>query len=106
MLKKYDTAVEEAQDYIEHFDILETITNVGNDEVFTPRKICDMIYDSLPEEVWNISNYKWLNPTTKNGIFERKIALRLDQGLKEIIPDKEKRRKHILTKNDFFYWTN
>lgn len=50
---KYKTAVEAASDYIENFDILETITNVGNDEVFTPRKTCEMILDSLPEEVWH-----------------------------------------------------
>lgn len=94
--KKYNTAVEEASDCIEHFDILETITNVGNDEVFTPRKTADMILDSLPEEVWHNPNYKWLNPATKNGIFEREIAIRLDEGLKDVIPDKETRRKHIL----------
>ena len=94
--EKYKSAVESASDYIEHFDILETITNVGNDEVFTPRKTCEMILDSLPEEVWHNPNYKWLNPATKNGIFEREIALRLDIGLKEIIPDVEARRKHIL----------
>jgi len=93
---KYKTAVESANDYIENFDILETITNVGNDEVFTPRKTCDMILDSLPEEVWHNQNYKWLNPATKNGIFEREIAIRLDEGLKDQIPDTEQRRKHIL----------
>ena len=91
--KKYNTAVEEASDYIEHFDILETITNVGNDEVFTPRKTCDMMLDSLPEEVWHNPLYKWLNPATKNGIFEREIALRLDKGLENVITDKEERRK-------------
>lgn len=94
--KKYNTVVEEASDYIEHFDILETITNVGNDEVFTPRKTAEMMLNSLPEEVWHNPNYKWLNPATKNGIFEREIALRLDEGLKDVIPDKEERRKHIL----------
>lgn len=94
--KEYKTAYESANEYIENFDILETITNVGNDEVFTPRNTCEMILDSLPEEVWHNPNYKWLNPATKNGIFEREIALRLDEGLKEIIPDIEKRRKHIL----------
>lgn len=93
---KYKTAVESANDYIENFDILETITNVGNDEVFTPRKTCDMILDSLPEEVWHNPDYKWLNPATKNGIFEREIAIRLDNGLKDVIPDIEQRRKHIL----------
>ena len=94
--KKYNTVVEEANDYIEHFDILETITNVGNDEVFTPRKTCDMMLDSLPEEVWHNPLYKWLNPATKNGIFEREIALRLDKGLENVITNKEERRKHIL----------
>ena len=94
--KDHTSAVESAYDYLEHFDILETITNVGNDEVFTPRKTCDMILDSLPEEVWHNPNYKWLNPATKNGIFEREIAIRLDRGLKDIIPDEEARKKHIL----------
>lgn len=94
--KKYNTVVEEASDYVEHFDILETITNVGNDEVFTPRKTCDMMLDSLPDEVWHNPLYKWLNPATKNGIFEREIALRLDKGLENVITDKEERRKHIL----------
>ncbi len=93
---RHKTAVESANDYIENFDILETITNVGNDEVFTPRKTCNMILDSLSEEVWHNPDYKWLNPATKNGIFEREIAIRLDDGLKEIMPDIEKRRKHIL----------
>lgn len=93
---KYQSAVESANEYIENFDILETITNVGNDEVFTPRKTCDMILDSLPDEVWHNPHYKWLNPATKNGIFEREIAIRLDEGLKDIIPDQEIRRKHIL----------
>lgn len=90
------SAVENAYDYLEHFDILETITNVGNDEVFTPRKTCDMILNSLPEEVWHNPDYKWLNPATKNGIFEREIAIRLDRGLKDVIPNQEARRKHIL----------
>lgn len=94
--KAYNTAVEAAADYIEHFDILETITNVGNDEVFTPRKTCEMMLDCLPEEVWHNPLYKWLNPATKNGIFEREIALRLDKGLENVIVNKEERRKHIL----------
>ncbi len=94
--EEYRGAVESAYDYVENFDILETITNVGNDEVFTPRRTADMMLDSLPEEVWHNPNYKWLNPATKNGIFEREIAIRLDEGLEKIIPDLETRRKHIL----------
>lgn len=93
---EHRSAVENAYDYIENFDILETITNVGNDEVFTPAKVCNEMLDSLPDEVWHNPNYKWLNPCTKNGIFEREIAIRLDKGLSDIMPDIEKRRKHIL----------
>lgn len=99
--EEYRGAVESAYDYVENFDILETITNVGNDEVFTPRKTADMMLDSLPDEVWHNPNYKWLNPATKNGIFEREIAIRLDKGLENVIPDIEQRRKHIL-KNMIF----
>ncbi|MCH5158724.1 MAG: Eco57I restriction-modification methylase domain-containing protein [Clostridiales bacterium] len=93
---EHRSAVENAYDYIENFDILETITNVGNDEVFTPAKVCNEMLDALPDEVWHNPNYKWLNPCSKNGIFEREIAIRLDNGLRDIIPDIEKRRKHIL----------
>lgn len=93
--RRYRTAVEEANDFIENFDLLETITNVGNDEVFTPRKTADMMLDSLPEEVWHNPNYRWLNPATKNGVFEREIAIRLDAGLAKLIPNIETRRKHI-----------
>lgn len=96
--KKFKTSVEEAQEYIENFDILETINNVGNDEVFTPVKVCQQILDILPMEVWSNPNYKWLNPCDKNGVFLREIALRLDEGLKKWEPDEELRRKHILQK--------
>lgn len=94
--KKFKTSVEEAQDYIENFDILETINNVGNDEIFTPVKVCRQILNILPNEVWSNPEYKWLNPCDKNGVFLREIALRLDDGLKIWEPDEEKRRKHIL----------
>lgn len=94
--KQYRTDVERSNEYVERFDILETINNVGNDEVFTPRKVVDAMLDSLPEEVWHDPDLRWLNPATKTGIFEREIAIRLDDGLKDVIPDEETRRKHIL----------
>ena len=93
---RYRSEVEKTAEYVEFFDILETINNVGNDEVFTPRKVVDMMLDSLPEDVWRHPEYRWLNPASKTGIFEREIAIRLDDSLKDIIPDTEMRRKHIL----------
>jgi site-specific DNA-methyltransferase (adenine-specific) len=94
--KKFFTSVQQAKDYIENFDILETINNVGNDEVFTPVRVCNEMLDSLPKEVWTNPNYKWLNPTDKNGVFLREISLRLDLGLSGWETNVEKRRKHIL----------
>ena len=35
-------------------DILETIANLSNDEVFTPPKLANKILDLLPKEVWKI----------------------------------------------------
>ena len=93
---RYKSDVEKTAEYIEFFDILETLTNVGSDEVFTPRKVVDTMLDALPKEVWSNPDYRWLNPASKTGIFEREIAIRLDDGLKDIIPDTETRRKHIL----------
>lgn len=98
---RFKTSVEQATDYIENFDILETINNVGNDEVFTPLKICNQMLDILPKDVWVNPNLKWLNPVDKNGVFLREIALRLDEGLAEWEPNSLKRRKHIL-KNMLF----
>jgi site-specific DNA-methyltransferase (adenine-specific) len=94
--KKFSTSIQEAQEYIENFDILETINNVGNDEVFTPLKICNEVLDLLPNEVWENPQYKWLNPVDKNGVFLREIAIRLDKGLLYWEPNAEKRKKHIL----------
>ena len=93
---KFKTSVQEAQDYVENFDILETINNVGNDEVFTPSKVCNKVLDLLPNEVWSNPNLKWLNPVDKNGVFLREIAIRLNNGLQNWEKNEEKRKKHIL----------
>lgn len=77
-------------------DILDTIANLSNDEVFTPPELVNKILDILPEEVWHNKDYKWLDPATKTGIFLREIAKRLMDGLRDEFPDEEKRRQHIL----------
>ena len=76
-------------------DILDCIANLSSDEVFTPPELVDKILDLLPEEVWQDSSLKWLDPACKTGIFLRQIAKRLMAGLREEFPDEEKRREHI-----------
>ena len=82
-------------------DILETIANLSNDEVFTPPKLANEILDLLPEEIWSDSTITFLDPAVKTGIFLREIASRLIDGLAEEIPDLQERVNHILTKQVF-----
>lgn len=76
-------------------DILDCIANLSSDEVFTPPELVDKMLDLFPDEVWHNPNLKWLDPACKTGIFLRQIAKRLMTGLREEIPDEEKRRRHI-----------
>lgn len=82
-------------------DILETIANLSNDEVFTPPKLANHILDLLPKEVWSDSKITFLDPAVKTGIFLREITSRLIDGLADEIPDLQTRVNHILTKQVF-----
>jgi site-specific DNA-methyltransferase (adenine-specific) len=77
-------------------DILDCISNLSNDEVFTSPKLVSKILDLLPPDIWKNKNLKFLDPGSKTGIFLREVALRLNDGLKEEIPDQIKRIDHIL----------
>ena len=76
-------------------DILDCISNLSSDEVFTPPKIANQVLDLLPAEIWKDSSIKILDPFTKSGVFLREAAKRLMDGLKEQIPDEGERREHI-----------
>jgi hypothetical protein len=65
-------------------------------EVFTPINLVNEMLDKLPSEVWTNENLKWFDPATGMGNFPVAVYLRLMESLKEIISDKEKRKKHIL----------
>lgn len=82
-------------------DVLETIAQLPNDDVYTPPKIVAAMLDILPEHVWREPDYRWLDPATKSGIYLREAFKRLMVGLAEWEPDGAKRRDHIL-KNMLF----
>ncbi len=77
-------------------DILEVISNLSNDEVFTPPKVANAVLDLLPPEVWSDPTLRWLDPGCKTGIFPREITKRLMVGLAEVFPDEQERLEHIL----------
>lgn len=77
-------------------DVLNCIANLSNDEVFTPPALANRVLDLLPQELFLSPDTKYLDPFTKSGVFLREIVKRLDKGLEEIIPDRQKRIDHIL----------
>lgn len=82
-------------------DILDCISHLSSDEVFTPPKLVNEILDTLPQELFASPNTKFLDPCCKSGVFLREIAKRLIDGLEDEIPDLEKRTEHIF-KNQLF----
>ena len=82
-------------------DVLETLAQLPNDDVYTPPKVASAMLDILPAHVWSEPNYRWLDPATKSGVFLREAFRRLMVGLADWEPDGSRRREHIL-KNMLF----
>lgn len=76
-------------------DILNTLSNLSNDEVFTPPELVNQMLDLLPQELWSDKNATFLDPATKSGVFLREITKRLIKGLENDFPNLEKRLEHI-----------
>lgn len=77
-------------------DILEVISNLSNDAVFTPPRLVNEVLNLLPREVWTDPGLRWLDPGSKTGVFPREITKRLMAGLAEAILDERERLSHIL----------
>jgi len=82
-------------------DVLTCIANLSSDEIFTPPQLVNRILDLLPTNLWSDKNATFLDPACKSGVFLREIAKRLDKGLEEQIPDRQKRINHIF-KNQLY----
>jgi len=82
-------------------DVLSCIANLSSDEVFTPPQLVNRILDLLPTALWNDRKSTFLDPGCKSGVFLREIAKRLDKGLEQQIPDRQKRMNHIF-KNQLY----
>jgi site-specific DNA-methyltransferase (adenine-specific) len=82
-------------------DVLSCIANLSSDEVFTPPQLANQMLDLLPAELWRDKKATFLDPGCKSGVFLREIAKRLDRGLAQQIPDRQKRINHIF-KNQLY----
>ncbi len=82
-------------------DILDCLSNLSNDEVFTPPRIVNAMLDLLPQELFQSKETKFLDPFCKSGVFLREIAKRLIEGLQDEIKDLQERLDHIF-KNQLY----
>ncbi len=82
-------------------DILTCLANLSADEVFTPPKLAAAMLDMLPQDLFRSGETTFLDPVCKTGVFLREIARRLNDGLRDQMPDEQKRVDHILTKQVF-----
>ena len=82
-------------------DVLDCLSSLSNDEVFTSPKLANQMLDLLPDDIWQNKKATFLDPVCKSGVFLREIVKRLDKGLKSQIPDKQTRINHIC-KNQVF----
>ena len=77
-------------------DVLLCLSNLSNDEVFTPPELANQMLDLLPQQLFEDPNTKFLDPCCKSGVFLREIAKRLIKGLEEKIPNLQDRIDHIM----------
>lgn len=82
-------------------DILTCLANLSADEVFTPPKLASAMLDLLPQDLFSRPDSTFLDPFCKSGVFLREIALRLNDGLRDQMPDTQARVDHILMKQVF-----
>jgi site-specific DNA-methyltransferase (adenine-specific) len=91
-------------------DVLTCIANLSNDEVFTPpefaNQMLDVVADAWAEShgganIWADPSLRFIDPSTKSGVFLREITSRLVEGLRDEFPDLEQRVDHILTDQVF-----
>ncbi len=91
-------------------DVLTSIANLSNDEVFTPpdfaRKMLDSVetqwaHENSGADIWSDPSVRFLDPFTKSGIFLREVTARLAEGLQTTYPNVQERINHILTNQVF-----
>lgn len=80
-------------------DIFDYIPPQKNNQIFTPKSVVKRMVDILEEENPNIfkdPNIKFIDLYTKSGLYLTEVIKRLNKGLNDVIPDKNRRIKHIL----------
>jgi hypothetical protein len=97
--KNYVLIVEFEKNLIEFIKRYEGLSKAESKlfgEVFTPQALIEEMLDTLPADVWNNKDLKWLDPAVGIGNFPAAVLQRLMKGLEDVIVDELERRKYIL----------
>lgn len=81
-------------------DIFDYIPPQKTNQIFTPRKVVQLMLDKLEEEnpeIFQNPELKFADLYVKSGLFLTEITKRLFKGLAGKIPDENNRLQHILT---------
>ncbi len=65
-------------------------------EVFTPIELVEDMLSHLPASIWKNPELKWLDPANGIGNFPVMAFYRLNEGLRDVIPNEKTRKKHII----------
>lgn len=75
--------------------------HMNGTETLTPPELVDEMLDRLPAETWTDPKKRFLDPAMGTGTFYLCLLQRLDEGLKEVIPDRNERLRHIMAEQLF-----
>lgn len=80
-------------------DIFDYIPPQQTNQIFTPRRVVKLMVDLVAEnnpDIFSNYNVKFIDLYTKSGLYITEIVKRLNEGLKEQIPNSDERIKWIL----------
>ena len=100
LIESFNLTVEENKD-----DIIEIISQLhfSDTQTKTPHSlVCDML-DKFPKNRFSDPNQTWLDPCCGRGIFLYEIVNRLNEGLKNKIPNDQERIEHIFQNQIYGY---
>jgi len=92
----YDLSTEDILEYVQDHLKIKTKEKDEFGEVFTPPHLINEILDRIPLKVWKDPNTRWLDPAAGIGNFPALVYCRLLDTLKSAIPNKQKRKRHII----------
>ena len=103
-IREFEEKRQEVADYLRpgiKEDIFSYIRPLKTNQIFTPRRVVNMMLDALEKEnpgIFENPDLTFCDPYVKSGLFLTEIAKRLNRGLEDKIPDKIERINHIFEK--------